>query len=127
MNHRAVALATLALAFAASFTASAGARRVIEVTVDDARRQAFGAIGAANSSADAMQYIRCYSDTSGTGSCTARNAQGLVRSCVTNNPDLVRMIRALRSDSYLIFNWNTAGQCSSMVLTLSSRDPPKSR
>lgn len=127
MHHCTAAIAGLALAILASATAQAGARRVIEVTVDDTRRQALGALGAAFNSADNTQYIRCYSDSSGVGICTARNALGLLRTCATSNPAIVAMIRALRSDSYVVFNWNTAGECSSMVLTNSSRDPPKNR
>lgn len=106
-------------------SAQAGSRRVLQVVIDDTARSASGALGAARQSTDSAQFISCYNEAGPLAVCVARNSAGLQRACTTTDPRHVATIRALRSDSHIFFAWRENGQCRSVVMTISSRDPPK--
>lgn len=119
-----VLAAALACALAAPF-AHAGARWVYQVWISDASRYAVGTMTDARGSADGNQAIGCYHNTTN-GACYATNAAGLSRTCTTNNPALLNVIRTISAESYIYFQWNTDGTCSYVLIENSSRFKPAS-
>lgn len=119
-------VATLAAAglIAVAATASAGLRWGYQVSISDTSRYALGDLSATRGTADGVQYIGCYHNTSNNGSCYATNAAGLSRSCSTSNPAHLAVIRSIASESYLYFQWNTDGTCNYILVDNGSRFKP---
>ena len=114
------ALAVLGL----SATAFAGFHQGQQVVIIDASSFANGDLGYVFNTPDAIQYIGCVT-SGGSAQCYARNLAGLSRSCSTANPTLLEAIHALNGDSYLIFGWNAAGQCTFINVSNTSLTVPK--
>ncbi|MCY1033477.1 hypothetical protein OV207_18640 [Corallococcus sp. BB11-1] len=108
-------------------TAWAGLKLPVPVTISVAARTAFGSLGSARASADNKQYIgvstRIY--VGGVDVYVyAEDASGNFATCYSSNPGFVAAARALASDSYVLFAWNTAGECTELsVYTMSYYEP----
>ncbi len=117
--------AVAAALLSTAMIASAGARLVYQVGINDASRFAVGTMADARGSSDNVQTIGCYHNT-GFASCYATNSAGLSRSCTTTNAALIEVIRSIGSESYLYFQWNTDGTCSYVFVDNGSRWKPAS-
>jgi len=82
------------------------------------------ALGIVHNTPDAIQYIFCESQGT-SANCQARNLAGLVRSCSTANPAFLAAIHSIGTDSFLLFRWNAAGQCTSVSVRNGSLTVPK--
>ncbi len=114
------ALATGAL----TTTAVAGMKTGQQVYISDAARTANGQLGYVRNTADTVQYIGC-TVQGDVGSCTVRNRDGLTRSCSSTETRWVHTMRALKSDSYLQFNWDANGKCTYVSVNTDSTSAPK--
>ena len=125
---------TIGLAAAAGLLATlaayAGNKAWLNVMIWDG--YAAGTVGYARNSTDnSIESIGCYTwgnnttADSGAGGCQATNAQGLSRSCVTNNASLLATMRAVNGDSYLSFNWDANGYCTFVWVSNNSAYEPK--
>ena len=117
--------ATLVVAAAAiSTTAFAGFKSGQQVVIIDGSKFANADLGYVRNTGDSTQYIGC--EVSGdVGYCTARNRDGLTRSCSTSVAKWVNTIRALNGDSYLYFKWDTNGNCVNISVENTSTTAPK--
>ena len=92
---------------------------------------AAGTVGYARNSTDnSTEAIGCYfwgnaGGGAGAGGCEATNAQGVYRSCVTNDASLLATMRGLNGDSYLWFWWDANGNCTSIWVSNNSAFEPK--
>jgi hypothetical protein len=110
--------------------ALAGLKTANPVLIDATARTAQGAIGTVRNTGDAVQYLGCEVTAFGDGgwitSCYARNAAGTTVSCVNlTEPQLRDSARALNGDSWLLFQWDDAGQCTQIFSRNDSRFRPK--
>jgi hypothetical protein len=111
-------LATLAVLGLAGAVAHSGYKQTNTVLVNDVGREATGSFGSARNSADSNQRIYCWVSTyapgpsATTGACSAESAGGTEGMCVTQDPALLDAIRAVNSDAFLRFRWDTDGQCT---------------
>ncbi|MFT3807544.1 hypothetical protein [Arenimonas sp.] len=114
MNPR-LALASLILAAVAA-PAMAGYEFLQEVSVTPTSAQ--GSVSGARRAADAVQYIYCTSSAvlSGavSGTCNARDKFGNTRSCSTTVPAMIDAIQSIDDSSFVLFQVNGSGQCSSI-------------
>ncbi len=114
MNRR-IALASL-ISVAVASPALAGYGYLQEVSVTSTSAQ--GSVSGARRSADAVQYIYCAASAtlSGavSGSCNARDKLGNVRSCSTTVPAMIDAIQSIDDSSFILFQVNGSGQCSSI-------------
>ena len=100
-----------ALALGIGATAYAGAHSMIPVIINDPAMLAQGDVSFVHNTPDAIQFIFC--DSQGASAiCQARNLAGLVRTCSTANPAFLAAIHSIGTDSFLVFRWNAAGQCT---------------
>jgi hypothetical protein len=114
--------AALALGIGAS--AYAGFHTMIQINVNDPGMFAQGDVSFAHNTPDAMQFLYC--DSGGTSAfCAARNLAGLTRSCSTANPAHVAAVHSIGPDSFVVFRWNAAGQCTSINVRNGSLTVPK--
>ena len=106
----------------------AGGKTGAEVYADSAGRYAYGALGSARNSADAVQYIGCYVYAYSSGSeyvgCFARNAAGTYVSCVSSVPQIINTVRGLNENGYLYFTYDAGGTCSYVEARNVSYFPP---
>jgi hypothetical protein len=93
---------------------------------------AHGSLGTARNSTDTIQYIACtinvYSGSSPYVSCFANEASTgyAYVSCYSYDANLVNAARAITGDSYIQFQFNTSGICTSLyVMNGSHMDPKK--
>src|SRR3954469_705286 len=109
---RRIFLTTLA---AAAFSASAfaGFRTGQAVVMADDRKFANGDLGYVHSLDDDVQYIGCFV-AGDAGYCFARDMAGTTRSCWSDDPKWVKVMSAVSSDTYLLFYWDDAGNCTSV-------------
>jgi len=117
----AVALAAAVL----STTAFAGFKSGQNVVISTGSRFANGDAGYVYRSDDTVQYIVCRASNS-TGSCYARNRDGVTRSCSTTSSTLLANIRSMNGDSYIYFKWDEDGTCTTVTVENGSTTRPKS-
>ncbi len=114
-----------AAALLASTAALAGFRTAQQVVIWDAGRMANGDLGYIHNQPDLTQYMGCYSYATA-GGCYATDRTGLTRSCSTSDANQLAVIRSLKTDSYLLFYWDTSGHCMFIEVDNSSATAPKS-
>jgi hypothetical protein len=113
-----------AFALGVGASAYAGLHTMIPVTINDPAMLAQGDVSFAHNTPDAIQYIFC--DSQGTSAnCQARNLAGLVRTCSTANPAHLAVIHSIGTDSFVVFRWNAAGQCTAVSVRNGSLTVPK--
>ncbi len=109
---RSLALGLGVLAVAA--TSVAGTVVGGQVFIDTVNQTFSGALGSALHSADATQFIGCY--TTGTSVlCQARNAAGTLVSCSTSTPAHIEAMKAMGDDSRIFVRYN-GGTCTSLIV-----------
>jgi len=113
----------LVAGLAVAATAVAGQRLLHNVFITN--DIAFGGLSASRNSPDSVQFITCFTRSSGEGGCTLRDATGLTRACATETPAQIEVIRAIRGDSRVDIQWNAAGECTALTARNSSRYPAK--
>lgn len=117
---------TLALASAALVSASAWGGDHISGTVeiDDTKSSAIGTLSDARNSADTLQSIGCeiwaYSGNYQQAVCTAQDANGVDRRCITDDKHLIAIIGTLQGTAELRFSWTPNGQCKVIETHLAS-------
>jgi hypothetical protein len=117
-------IAAAAVGLLASTTALAGMLLELPVVIDDAALSASGSLGNVRNSHDRTQYIGCSLNRS-SGFCSAKNAAGVTRTCVTGDPDVINTIASLNDDSHLIFYWDQSGTCTAVYVSIESFSAPK--
>lgn len=113
MRFRPAVLAFVAVLLAAAGIAQAGYKYLIPVYINDASRYAHGSLDGALRSADGIQYIGCRRSTFSVY-CFAMNDVGLLRTCSTSDPTMMNLVHAMSNKAYLVFYWDTAGNCTSI-------------
>jgi hypothetical protein len=72
-----------------------------------------GCFGSVRNSADNIQFLYC-ADFGNHALCYARDDDGAVGACTTNNPTHLNVIRGMDDSSYIHLTFNAAGQCTSV-------------
>jgi hypothetical protein len=122
-----------------SAAATAGLKQLVDVFIDMELRHANGYLGFVHNTSDTVSWLGCdvESDVASRdpglskATCHAEmrkaDSTGTVRiECTTRDPEIVNVVRALKTDSALTFSWNTANECDSiMVETFSYTDPKR--
>jgi hypothetical protein len=85
-----------------------------------------GCFGSVRNSADNMQFMFC-ADHGSYALCYARDHDGAVGACNTNNPTHLKVIRGMDDSSYIHLTYNPAGQCTSVKSYNYSVAEPKVR
>ena len=62
--------------------------------------------------------IMCFAQSQGGGLAPSG-------SCYSNDPNIVRVVNQLTTDSYLFFEWDSTGYCQYVEVDEYSNDPPK--
>jgi len=131
--------------------AHAGLKSSYPVVVNTTTHHAEGSVGSARNSADSTQYLFCainYSIVGGvaTLTCQARDSSGNTQTCtytpsganlattpsgsanLSNSADniLLAQVASVSGDSYIAFNANSAGTCTSLYVENGSNEVPKS-
>jgi hypothetical protein len=118
-----VALATLSTAAYAGYTYSPA------VTIDTLYRRATGTLGSARNSANAIEYIGCYTTSYSTGGtsavCVAVNSANYSVSCSTWQADIVKAAQSIDTDSYISFTYDSSANCTSLQVVNYSMYEPK--
>lgn len=118
-------IAALGVGLFNSHGANAGAKNPLTVTVDGSPLNRFyGTLGSARNSADTVQYIGCSTDNID-GNCTAKNSAGTVVTCFSTDPEIIDVMRACTTDSYLFVEHDGAGTCTRVVVGSRSSHAPK--
>ena len=133
MRHRLIRigctlLVSTVIALYTSSVAHAGQRENDPITVDTTSSFAAGSLGSARNSSDANQSMYCATEAYPSGSfafCTATNANGVSRTCSTSAPELIHAVESINGDSFVIFGWDTAGNCSYIYTYSGSLYAPK--
>jgi hypothetical protein len=133
MGMKRNAIALLALCAFAGFSASALAgekvRSDVNVSITSTLVSSNGAIGSARNSLDNTQRIGCQLransvSTALSGSCDATDAFGNRAFCITSAPQLIEVIKAIGTDSYISFTYvpSATGNptCTSVSISNSS-------
>jgi len=120
----------LALVLGSSSVALAGLKSTYPVTIVHSVTTAYGSMGSARNSADTGQYIECgayhYAGSGPVyGGCNARDAAGATLTCSTHDPEVVRAIDTISSDSFLQFQVLTDGTCNYVYVGHGSQYEPK--
>jgi hypothetical protein len=113
-----------ALALGIGAGAYAGTHTMFQVTINDPAMFANGDVSFVHNTPDVVQYLYCESQGNN-AFCAARNLAGLVRTCSTANPAHLAAIHSIGTDSYLLFRWNAAGQCTAVSVRNGSLTVPK--
>ena len=123
MKNRLAIVSALGLALSIAPAALAGTHRTEQVYVNTSYHYAYGSLGSARNSSDANQLIGC--DVQGDGrvwaSCYARDAANHYVSCTSEDPTIVDAARAIRSASYVYFQWSGSA-CSLVLVSNNSMD-----
>lgn len=113
-------------------TATAGEKVEVPVTLElNAQGQvirAYGMAGTGRNSADSQQLIACFvsaSVASVQGGCEAKNAAGVSTICFASSASLMAAVQSVRTDSYIDFSRNSAGQCTSIYVANGSPNAVK--
>lgn len=111
---------------ACSGSGLAGQRQQVEVYVDKRGpiRYAEGTLVDARGSADTLQLIGCFTYSSGSGLCRARDSAGNFGSCYSTNPIIIEAMRNLNSDSYLFMTWGEDNVCTEVFVENNSYSRP---
>jgi hypothetical protein len=131
MNKKlALALSGIALVtLAAGATARAGTKIAGQVQVNNAARWAQGSIGNARNSPDGLTELGCQVQViAGLGpsmNCVARDAAGFSIICTSNDPDMMSIMGAINSDSYVHFEWDANNTCTTLYIATHSAYQPK--
>jgi len=92
-------------------------------------RGAYGTLGSARNSPDALQYIGCSVSTwaaFGTSVyCWARDASGASLGCSSSDPKLVQVALGVNGDSYVQFEADSSGGCTFLNTRAMSYNDPK--
>ncbi|NOK09105.1 hypothetical protein [Corallococcus exercitus] len=120
---------SVALVLLAVPVAYAGSKTAFFVTINTTARTAYGAMGTARNSTDAIQniYCRTFADaTSGESvRCFANSAAGVYVSCYSYSPALIRSAQAASDSAYLYFAWDASGVCQTLDVLKGSHLEPK--
>jgi hypothetical protein len=117
-------LAITAAAAMLSAAAFAGHKSSQNVVISTGSRFANGDAGHVHNSSDTVQYIMCRSFGT-SGACFARNKDNVVRSCSTTSSSMLNGIRSITSESYIYFQWDEDGVCTSITVENGSVARPK--
>jgi hypothetical protein len=122
----------LAMTLTAAGIASAafgGLRSNFGVSIDDLNKTARGSVSGARNSTDNVQLLQCSYGAWSSGAismvCAARDATGLSRTCLTQNPLFIEFARSMHGDSILEFRWDADGKCTYVGIAQSSHIDPK--
>ena len=121
-NIRRTFLTLVAATF--SVSAIAGLKSASDVAISDTYGWAYGDLGHVHNTTDRVQYISCevYGDN---GYCSAKDLNGVYRSCWTDDARWVRTMAAVKGDSYVLFYWDTNGSCTYVGVQNDSLTDPK--
>ena len=122
-DFRRIFLTTLA-AIAFSASAVAGLKTSLDVVISDTYTFAYGDVGHVHNTSDRQQDIECQFSGS-SGYCYAHDLNGVFRSCYTADARWIRTMAAIKSDSYLVFYWDAAGNCTYIAVQNDSMREPR--
>lgn len=95
--------------------ADAGLKQSFPVTISSS--YAYGSIGSARASADATQYIGC-SSYGTSGACVALDATGNnFKMCAWSNAAQAAAVHSIGPHSYIVFYFDTSGNCTNIYVS----------
>ncbi|MFZ5893364.1 MAG: hypothetical protein ACOY0T_20050 [Myxococcota bacterium] len=107
--------------------ALAGARggQMVSLYVDDdGLLAANGSLLATRQSVDSLAHIGCwvqvYADGHRVATCSARDASGATRSCMTEHPGMIKNALSLNSAGYVYFSLNADGSTCDRVIAVNA-------
>jgi hypothetical protein len=107
-----------------SHGALAGWKVTTPVTVDNANKRFYGALGSARNSTDGIQDIGCATDHID-GYCSAENSAGTSVYCFSSDPEIMAVMRSIETDSYIYVTHDGAGTCTRVSIAAKSYYAPK--
>ena len=124
------AMVALVVALGLATVAHAGLRNTVGVTVDTVNHKAFGALGEARNSADAIQAAGCQTSIVAGGTysllCFAVDATGVEVMCTSTNKQFIQTAQALGTDAAFAFSYDpTNGTCKTLLVFNASEFGPK--
>lgn len=131
MNKKlALALSGIALVtLAAGATAMAGTKLSGAVQLNAAARWAEGSMGYARATPDGSTLIGCQVQVLNGGApsmnCAARDAIGNSIICTSDDPNMMSIMGAINSDSFLRFEWDANKVCTTLYIATNSAYMPK--
>ena len=115
-------------ALMASTAAWAGLKASGLVRINTVTRNANGSYGSARASADQDQYISCSVVAHSSGSsqviCEANDVNNTFAACTTSVPAMVAAVSSQSGDSFISFNWDASGACTTIYITNGSYVAP---
>ncbi|HET7539504.1 MAG TPA: hypothetical protein VFK05_06525 [Polyangiaceae bacterium] len=123
----------VAVSMVLSAVAWAGYKGSVPTTVSraaDGSGYAYGNLGHARNSANAVEYIFC-SVTASAGTttqsmgCSAINAAGVAVGCYSYDEKLIRAAAAVGTDGQIYFTWDASSLCKILQVTHGSHLEPK--
>lgn len=126
----ALALSGIALVtLAAGATAVAGTKLAGTVQINPTARWAQGGMGYARATADNSTEIGCQVQVVGSTppsmNCAARDAVGNSIICTSDDPNMMSIMGAINSDSYIHFEWDANNTCTTLYIATNSVYQPK--
>ena len=108
----------------------AGDRDTVQtVVLSTTGMYASGALGATYLSSNNIEYIGCDLEIWSGGSpqlvCYAQNSAQQYGSCFSTDPNFLLVAQKLAPDSYVSFQWNSSGYCTSLSVEEDSTFNPK--
>lgn len=131
MNKKlALALSGLALAtLVTGATAVAGTKLAGTVQINTAQRWAQGGMGWARATSDNAAQIGCQVQVVNQGvpsmNCVARDSAGNAIICSSDDPNIMSIMGAINSDSYIHFEWDANKTCTTLYIATNSVYQPK--
>lgn len=130
MNKKlALALSSIALATVVGATALAGTRLAGVVQINFNERWAQGGMGWARATSDNSAQIGCQVQVVDGGApamnCVARDSGGNAIICSSDDPNIMSIMGAINSDSYIHFEWDANKTCTTLYIATNSVYQPK--
>ncbi|APR80726.1 Hypothetical protein A7982_06073 [Minicystis rosea] len=132
MNKKlALALSIAALVAGAAGTkiAAAGTKLAGIVQINSTERWAQGGMGFARATSDNVAQIGCQVQVVDLGTpsmnCVARDSAGNAIICSSDDPNLMSIMGAINSDSYIHFEWDANKTCTTLYIATNSVYQPK--
>jgi hypothetical protein len=131
MNKKlALALSAIALGTVAiGATALAGTKLAGPVQINANERWAQGGMGFARATSDGVAQIGCQVQVVDLGlpsmNCVARDSVGNSIICTTDDPNIMSIMGAINSDSYIHFEWDANRACTTLYIATNSVYQPK--
>jgi hypothetical protein len=110
-------IVVVACVVGAAWSRGADAGSKLSFPVAFGSNYAYGAIGSARASTDSVQYIGC-SSYGTSGACVAQDATGSNwKMCAWSSAAAAAAVHSIGPHSYIVFYWDTSGNCTNVYVS----------